>query len=448
MNYQDAREFHDAIDQAIKGGRGNLGVLRAMLPAAKAKLDFHAKRLVEFQAALARVHEMPVEDCEEQQQPPPNPPPAEPISQPEYEPVPPLPALDRFCSEEEKQKTIELLRAGGDAARRNYDRAAAKVVELGDRIAKGDQSATTGAAFQEASDAASKWIRQAWEFDAALTRAEAMAVSDCNQPREDRRTALNDATPVNPADIVVAPRDETSQVFGAESAGGTIPAGGQDDDLEQELRDVLFAGAPGDGVPRAAEVEMYLLATGGSTGPVVQLFAVNRTGEAVQLRADFLVLEPVQISPETQARVGALLQSIIDRGGRPQTINAYCLEFLRQPPAEGTVLRIANAGTSSRFAQLKGILDAAKRLHDAGILSPDSDPAQYFHAIRQWAIWTVQERFDLGGFEEAFVRTARKSYADAGDAWTAAIEEGVRALVPNRWKNIRAVLLEAGLLQP
>lgn len=443
MNYQDAREFHDAIVAAIDRGRGNTGVLQGMLPEAKRNLDFHAQRLDEFQKALERISAMPVEDCGDPAQQPP----ADPITQPEYELFVFPEAPDVFCTEDEKAATIGALRSARDAARRNYDKAAAMVIAMADRIAKGDQSTTTSAAFQEASDAASAWLKQSQGLDASLQQAEALPISDCTKAPPSN--SLPAGTAVNPDDTSDAARDETSQLFAAESPGGTVPAGtpNEDAELAEVLRGALFSGPAA--VPEvgrgAADVEMYFLALGGSTGPVVRLFSINRSGETVQLPADFLVLEPVRITPEAQARIGTLLQGIVDRGGRQRVLDAYCLEFLRQPPAAGTVLRMANPSTTQRFAQAKRVLETAKRLRDFGRLTPDSDPAEYYHAIRQWATWTHQERFDLGRFEDAFVRIARKGYADAGDAWTTGVEQGVRALVPNRWKDIQAVLREAGL---
>jgi len=443
MNYQDARELADAIAEAIDEGRGNTGNLKAMLPAAIQKRDFHAKRFDEIDQLLQRVSEMPVEDCRDQQQP--AQPPSEPITQPRYQfsVLPQIP--DVVCTEDEKTATLGVLRSARDAARGNYDLAAAKVIELADRIAKGDQSTTTSAAFQEASDAASAWLKQSQDLDAALTRAEAMPITDCTA---DPRTRVATATPVTPGDIVEAPRDESSQMFGAELPGGTVSPGppNEESELAEVLRDALFSGpAPADAEPqrRAAEVEMYFLALGGSTGPVVQLFAVNRSGAPVALPADFMVLEPVRISPEAQARIGTLLQGMVDLGGRPQVLNAYCLEFLRQPPAAGTVLRMAGARTTSRFEQAKRVLQAAKRLHDLSQFSPDLAPEDYLHSIRQWAVWTSQEGFDLRRFTDAFVSNARTSYASEGQRWSGEIERAVRALVPNRWKDIQAVVQAA-----
>jgi hypothetical protein len=140
-----------------------------------------------------------------------------------------------------------------------------------------------------------------------------------------------------------------------------------------------------------------------------------------------------------------VLQGFIDRGGAPAVVNAYCLEFLRQPPAAGTVLRIAGGALQQQFARHRRVLDAAARLRELGRLKPDSDLEDYAHAIRQWAVWTVEERFDARRFEDAFVQATRRNYEAAAEAWSPQVEQALRGLAPNRWNDIQAVLREAGV---
>lgn len=174
MNYQDAREYYDAITDAIAKGRGNLNVLRSLLPAARQNLDQQARRDDEFHQALARVRAMPVTGCGNRPQAAP-----EPIQLPDYEPFvfPRVP--ERFCSQSEKDETVTQLRYARDAARRNYDKAAAAIVALGDRIAKGDKSTALSDAFNKVNADASAWLKQSRELDTALQQAEAMPVSSC-----------------------------------------------------------------------------------------------------------------------------------------------------------------------------------------------------------------------------------------------------------------------------
>jgi hypothetical protein len=177
MNYQDARVYHDAITEALAQGRGNASVLRGLLPGARKSLDVHAKALDDFNKELDRVRAMKVEDCEEKQQPAPD-------------PIPPLvfdpfvfPAVpDEFCTQDAKDETVRQLQAARNTARRNYDKAAARITELGERITRGDNSPATSAAFREANQQASEWLQQSQKLDADMQRAAAMPVVQCATP--------------------------------------------------------------------------------------------------------------------------------------------------------------------------------------------------------------------------------------------------------------------------
>jgi hypothetical protein len=268
-------------------------------------------------------------------------------------------------------------------------------------------------------------------------------------------TAVAIGSAANPTDITNAPRDETSQRFAGAFQGSTVPrtsgAGPGGSDAEQVLRQALdeaIGSGPSDAPtpPQGAPtVEAYLIALGNSTGAAVQFFAVNRSGQAIQLPATMLVLEPVRITPGAQTRITQVVQGLVDAGGRPEIVDAYCLEFLRKPPAAGTVLRIAAPALQQQYARHAKLLDAALRLKDLGKLAPDSDPADYFHAIRQWAVWTLEERFDARRFADAFIEVTKRNYQAAGTPWTAEVERAFRALTPNRWTDVQAVLKEAGL---
>ena len=289
--------------------------------------------------------------------------------------------------------------------------------------------------------------------DKETTKTHTITVIPCDEPKDDSQIDL--ALPGNAPDIAAAPRDPTSQLMLGAIAGGVvgtafggtpIPAGNGAGPSAEALADslaFLLGKIEGTGRP---PVEAYVLATGGSTGPVAQLFAINEGPFPRRIAPQVVVLEPVAITPEIQVRVSGLLQRYVAAGGQAQVLNAYCLEFLRKPPAAGTLMRIASADLATPFTQYSGILDAAERVRDGIGLHPDSDPAEYFHAIRQWSIWTVAEQFDPRQFTEAFVATTRRTLEAAGEAWTAESEQAVRDLAPNRWTDVRSVLREAGLL--
>lgn len=176
LNYQDARVYFDAITEALGQGRGNASALRSLLPGARTSLDVHTKALDDFNKELDRVRALPVIDCDPQQQ-----------QQTAPDPIPPLlfdpfvyPAVpSEFCTQDAKDETVRQLQTARNTARRNYDRAAARITELGDRIAKGDNSTTTSAAFREANERASEWLQQSRALDADMQRAAAMPVVEC-----------------------------------------------------------------------------------------------------------------------------------------------------------------------------------------------------------------------------------------------------------------------------
>ncbi len=55
------------------------------------------------------------------------------------------------------------------------------------------------------------------------------------------------------------------------------------------------------------------------------------------------------------------------------------------------------------------ILEASRRLRDAGALRLDSDPGEYFRSIRQWAIWTREQGFNEKTFAEALLEHTKKN---------------------------------------
>lgn len=196
--------------------------------------------------------------------------------------------------------------------------------------------------------------------------------------------------------------------------------------------------------PQAAGefVRLLLTSTGRSTGPAMQLTVVNRSTEPLQLTGGRIVLEPVR---SLTARDVDRERQRLRATGAPITANAYCLDFSKPVPAAGVVYRIASADAQRRAAAARDILAASQHLRVNGGIHPDSDPDDYFHSIRQWALWTHREGFDQAGFVKAFGDHTRKNFAAARRPWTAAVEQGLRQVLPGRWQDIQAILREAGL---
>jgi len=153
--------------------------LRAEHKWAKDNLAEQDRAAAAMDAHYAAALKIPVIDCT--QRPQTGAMGADTIAQPNYElfVYPALPP--RFCSQQEKDGVISQLTVALQIATRNYDMANARVSEIADRIAKGDNSASTSQAFRTASDAASSYFKTMEHLRAEIAKAEAMPVVDCGK---------------------------------------------------------------------------------------------------------------------------------------------------------------------------------------------------------------------------------------------------------------------------
>ena len=189
--------------------------------------------------------------------------------------------------------------------------------------------------------------------------------------------------------------------------------------------------------PRPA-VKVVLTSLGSSTGRAVQMIAANIGTVPVELVPDTFVLEPLTgvdagVAERELAQVPASRRVTV-------ILNAYCLNRLRDSPARGTVFRIAPLPVQERAGMARSILAASQALARAGLLTPDTNPQEYFHAIRQWALWTHERGFNERTFTESFVEHAR---ATAGPAFNTNVERVLRAMAPARWGAVTRILQEA-----
>jgi hypothetical protein len=189
------------------------------------------------------------------------------------------------------------------------------------------------------------------------------------------------------------------------------------------------------------EAQVLFTSIGGSTGPILQMQIFKSGSAPVRLQGLDVVLEPLTDAGAKQLRDTIGQRSM--KAARTITMNGYCLEFLKAPPAAGALFRIAPADVQSRFAPLRKIMSAARKAYRSGLLHPDSAPGEYFNSIRQWAIWSAEQRLDEQGFIRRFVEHSRKNVEGAGRPWSREMEQSVRALAPNRWKDIATVLRSA-----
>jgi hypothetical protein len=200
--------------------------------------------------------------------------------------------------------------------------------------------------------------------------------------------------------------------------------------------------------PFKQPVQMLLTSLGQSTGQAFDLQVFNGSGNSFKLAAQSLVVEPLRDEVKQQVQRG--MQQLIRSTANPVTakINGYCLEMLKLPPAAGTIFKIASPQLQQRFAPMRKIMDASRRVQRLGQLRPDSNPDGYFNAIRQWSMWTVQEKLNEKTFSNAFVEHTKKLVTGQKQAWTKDAEETIKKAAPNRWNDIQKVLAAAGVPLP
>ena len=204
--------------------------------------------------------------------------------------------------------------------------------------------------------------------------------------------------------------------------GGSLPAGGTE---------------PGGADGAGAAPTVLLVSLGQSTG---QAFRALVVGDAPATIEGVAVLEPVAASA---ADVAELERSMSQAGAQTVEVEAYCFEFDGQVPAAGTAYRFAPPEVQKAFEPLARVLRATERVREAGGLVPDTALDTYAPAISQWAVWAKEKGFDLESFGEAWLEHVKKNVAQAGEEFTADLEQAVRERVPGRWRDIEKILAEA-----
>ena len=187
---------------------------------------------------------------------------------------------------------------------------------------------------------------------------------------------------------------------------------------------------------------IWLESLGGSTGDVMKVHVVNPGPDPIEIDGYFAV-EPVNLTPQERDRIFA---SVKEAAGNhvEAVISFYCLEFGAAARAAGVVYRLASPAAQQAFSPAARAMEAARRLHEAGDLSPDTSPDSYFHSIRQWSMWTLERRFDREGFIDAFLEHTRKNAEERGMEWTDAVAQAVRTSAEGRWTDVSKILEVAG----
>jgi hypothetical protein len=197
------------------------------------------------------------------------------------------------------------------------------------------------------------------------------------------------------------------------------------------------------GVTRSTRVHAYLSALGTSQGEAFEIRLVNDGNTPIRIGGDGVVVEPIKKGADRSLRAELQKAVLRDTGAMSVKANAYCLEYKLNPPERGTLFRVVEPSTQDQYLPAREILRATRRLQEAGQLEPDSNPSEYFHSIRQWAIWVEEQKFTLPKYRDAFVARTKKNVEALGRKWSRQIEDGLTALVPHRWDEITKILREA-----
>jgi hypothetical protein len=234
-----------------------------------------------------------------------------------------------------------------------------------------------------------------------------------------------------------APVAAHAQVEDERLAYAAGDSGAEPESTVRAVNESIVTGQGDSGDPLADPL-LWIESLGGSTGEVMKVHLVNPTPDPITIDGYF-ALEPVDLSPAERDRIR---EAVRQASGNHVEVTAafYCLQFDAAAPPEGIAFRIAGPEKQARFRRQAVALDAARRLNEAGRLSPDTNPESYYHSIRQWAVWTLERGFDRNGFLDAFLQHARKNVEASGQAWTDSFAGSARRSAEGRWQDITQVL--------
>jgi hypothetical protein len=186
-------------------------------------------------------------------------------------------------------------------------------------------------------------------------------------------------------------------------------------------------------------LNVSLEANGVSSGVAFTVRATNAGGTPINLQGEGIVVEPFRAAP---AAAGRTTVNTTPSPTATQPVEAFCLERLQPVAAPGTEYRVAPPAVQARHRGLVDVLHAAQRVMDAGGLRPDSEIKGYFNFIRQWSIWSRQEKFDQKKFTDEFLNQTKKNVEGQGVKWTNQMRDTVLKVAPGRWRDITTVLEE------
>jgi hypothetical protein len=210
-------------------------------------------------------------------------------------------------------------------------------------------------------------------------------------------------------------------------------------ELIDRVSNVQAAGFP-------AGVHVLLTDQGGSTGKTLAMQILNLTGAPVALSSRSFAVQPIQ--QQAQKQVMQAFSRLSQAAPVRLDLAAYCVEFLKAPPGPSTLLRLAPPDIQQKYSSMSKVLQSAYRVSKANALHPDSNPAAYTDAMKQWAVWTVEQNFNEARFTEAFLGHTKKNVEAAKQQWSKQAEAMIRQASPNRWRDVVKILQGAGVPVP
>jgi len=182
--------------------------------------------------------------------------------------------------------------------------------------------------------------------------------------------------------------------------------------------------------PQRPTVE--LVATGASTGDALVIRVAGQPGyRGLLMASDGLVLEAT-----TRTAPAPRAASTMD----VSSLQAFCAEFEKPPPAPGTVYRVASAQHQERLKPMRQLLRAADQLAAAGKLHPDSNPQGYLNFVKQYSVWVRLEGWNQAEFLDSLIAKTKETVAATGRPWSSDAEAQLRKAAPGRWADIQAVI--------
>ena len=202
------------------------------------------------------------------------------------------------------------------------------------------------------------------------------------------------------------------------------------------------------GASQEVNVTAFLQSLGTSTGEAFELHILNGAESPISFSGDGIVVEPLVIKEQAQQLLQDKLTGLASQNPLTAKLNAYCLEFLKQPPTFGQLFQIAQTELQEYYAPARNILAAGRQLFESGLLTGEGDPLAYVHSIKQWALWANEGDFTFDSFLEAFTEHTQDNFAAAGQPWTDQVQELIQGVAPDRWEHVQMVLDRATEIAP